>query len=407
MHPHKARDIVLKALHKTARTPSYVGSLCLTDHHGQRHLFEGQGSPQQKQQSTPKAHMHIHELSVLTRFLMEGQNALIDDYQHGLWDSDNLLQLVEWVLRNHDIIRPNILKHIAPILWGKMLYRLSSSRDKNNTRRTDTIPPMGNDFYALWLDKGMSYSCALFDDAHESLEQAQNNKYRHILEFFGDKPLRLLDIGSGWGSFALHAIRHAQHHVTAVTIGQEEHAYAKKRLTAYPDHATLRLQDYQDIDGCFDGIVSIEMCQYVRETHWNHYFRKIRELLTPEGIAFIQSFAFIHKEDMNRYHKNIGPLRLSAHPESVVPRIPYPATFLRQAQQEGLVARHVMHHGTQYGRTIQAWLQRFDAAYSSLQQMGYPDHFIRLWYLYLASWGASFCAERSDVIQVVLTRHKA
>ena len=261
------------------------GSLDITLPNGDHHKIEG---------ALPgiSAVLRVHRWNFFPRLLMKGDIGLAETYRDGLWETDDLPALVQWATENED--------RLERLHKGNPLVRLSHgikwAFEKRNTRRLSRKNihrhyDLGNSFFQLWLDRTMTYSSAWFEgDYSKSLEEAQRAKYRRILTETGLKPgSTLLEIGCGWGGFAEEAARQG-YPVTSITISEEQFAYARDQINqaGLSDLAEVRFQDYRDVTGQFDGVVSIEMIEAVGPAHWDSYFRKIQEVLKPGGTAVIQ-----------------------------------------------------------------------------------------------------------------------
>jgi cyclopropane-fatty-acyl-phospholipid synthase len=264
---------------------------------------------------------------------------------------------------------------------------------------------LGNDFYALWLDKGMTYSCALFEnDVNRSLENAQDAKYQRILRKLDARAgQHILEIGAGWGGFAEAAARQGLF-VTAVTLSKEQEQYANERLrrAGLQELATVQLADYRHISGRFDHVVSIGMFEHVGERYWRSYFSTIKKCLKPGGNAMIQSIT-IDDDIFEKRHRYSGFMEQVIFPGGMLPS---KSRFLSSARQAGLEGQEMFTFGKDYILTAQHWLNRFHAHKDEARALGYDERFLRLWRFYLSACIAAFASGRTDVMQVRLT-HKA
>ena len=394
MQTQNAVDLFLKSLDTIQE-----GHMTLTLDDGVTHRFEG---------NTPhvQGHMHLSDNGVIARMLTSGLPALFTDYAQGKWHSDDLISLAEFALRNHTSLVRMVMG--TPLLFFKSrvidTLRNFNKKNANGVASNGSIhdTPPNNDFYACWLDETMTYSSGLFLDDADTLEQAQNNKYDRILQQIGSQPRHILDIGCGWGAFAKRAIDKHKHNITAVTISHDEYQHAQDALKTYPQAFVVQ-DDFHNVQGTFDVIASIEMCVYVSAKQWKPFFQKLASLLKTDGQAIIQTFT-THGKRTKDFDKFVYPIRQLVVNDGVALRTPEKNAFLKQARQCGFRIDDVFSFGADYARTIEHWLQRFDAHQDALKAMNYDDSFLRLWRFYLSCWAAGFRAQDSDVIQLTLSK---
>ena len=265
---------------------------------------------------------------------------------------------------------------------------------RGSTQNIRSHYDVGNDFYQLWLDKTMTYSSALYHIDGTTLENAQQSKYERILERITPRRERVLEIGCGWGGFAEQAAQ-SGHQLTGLTISQEQHRFATTRLG---NNADIRLQDYRHVTGKFDAIASIEMFEAVGQRYWPTYFSTIKERLEKNGVAVVQTIT-VKDAAFSHYAKRSDYIRHYVFPGGLLPSI---GKFKECAEKSGLVCRDVYAFGKDYARTLQEWLQRFDANEVAIRNLGYGTEFIRSWRLYMSMCAASFLCDRTNVVQVEL-----
>ncbi|MBK5106203.1 MAG: class I SAM-dependent methyltransferase, partial [Burkholderiales bacterium] len=300
---------------------------------------------------SPMATLRIFHWRALEDALSAGDIGFAEGYMRGDWESDDLAALLLLLVKN----RAAIERAVYGGFWGRLLARLRhllNANTRTGSRRNIAAHyDLGNDFYRLWLDPSMTYSSALFDgDFSITLEAAQAAKYRRILERLRPAPgARILEIGCGWGGFAEMAARDFGCHVTGLTLSREQLGYATARL-ARPGLAgstELRLQDYRDLRGQFDHVVSIEMFEAVGERWWPDYFRAIASALKPGGRALIQSIT-IDDALFERYRAGSDFIQQYIFPGGMLPS---PSRFRVEAEQAGLglVGAHAF--GPDYAET--------------------------------------------------------
>jgi cyclopropane-fatty-acyl-phospholipid synthase len=373
-----------------------AGELALTLPDGGERRFRGA-------EAGPGAALEIHDPRAFRRLLFGGPVGFAEAYMEGECDSPDLTGLVDLVLTNETAL----LSALSGQGWYRLLRRLGHLL-RPNTRRGARRNiarhyDLGNDFYALWLDPSMTYSSAVFERPGESLEAAQDNKYRRMAELAAIGPDdRVLEIGCGWGGFCSWAARESGCRVTAVTISRAQYDYAARRLQAegLSERVDLRLQDYRDIEGRFDRIVSIEMLESVGETYWPRYFTTLRDRLAPGGRAALQVIT-IDDDLFETYRKRADFIQCYIFPGGLLPST---AKLRDQVRRAGLDWRGCEGFGPHYARTLADWRRAFGAAWPQVQALGFDERFRRMWRFYLAYCEAGFKVGRIDVQQLALSK---
>ncbi len=373
-----------------------AGELALTLPHGGERFFKGA-------QAGPWASLQVHHPRVFRRVLFGGTLAFAEAYMEGDCDSPDLAALVEFVIRNETAL----LAALDGQRWTRALQRLGHllrPNSKRGARRNIARHyDLGNDFYALWLDRSMTYSSAVFERPGESFEAAQDNKYRRMAEIAAIGPDdHVLEVGCGWGGFCSWAAREIGCRITAITISPAQHAFAARRLQAegLADKVDLRLQDYRDLEGSFDRIVSIEMLEAVGERYWPQYFATLRDRLVPGGRAALQVITIAddlfaaYREDVDFIQRYIFPGGL----------LPSPGRLRDQVERAGLGWRGCEGFGLDYARTVAIWRRSFEAAWPEVRALGFDERFRRMWRYYLAYCEAGFETGRIDLLQAALSR---
>jgi cyclopropane-fatty-acyl-phospholipid synthase len=352
----------------------------------------------------PVVRIVIRDWQVLQRCMKSGDIGFAECYMEGLWHSDDPAALVELFCRNRDAMD----RAIFGTGIGRLAYRLKHLFNRNTRSRArkniEAHYDLGNAFYTLWLDSSMTYSSALFEgDRNRSLRDAQDAKYRRILERLAPAPgARILEIGCGWGGFAEMAARDFGVHVTGLTLSSEQLAYARERLAAagLSGNTDLQLRDYRAMDGRFDAVVSIEMFEAVGEEYWDSYFDCVRRNLKPGGRALIQSIT-IDEALFERYRKSTDFIQQYIFPGGMLPS---PEVFRARAAAAGLATTDEMRFGRDYAETLKRWRASFMAVLPEVRTTGFDERFTRLWEFYLAYCEGAFNAGSTDVIQFELTR---
>jgi cyclopropane-fatty-acyl-phospholipid synthase len=352
----------------------------------------------------PDAHIRLHHMKALNATITHGQNGFAEGYINGEWDSDDLPATITFGLMN----APALEKFFYGNLWYNLLLKLrywfQNNSRQGSRKNVKAHYDRGNDFYALWLDESMTYSCAIFGDKkHLSLEEAQQVKYRRILDKLGAIPgQHILEIGCGWGGFAEAAARDSLR-VTAITLSEPQADYARERMKKADLHrlATVKLADYREISGEYDHIVSIGMFEHVGEKYWPTFFRAIKHHLKVGGKAMIQTITL----DDALFEETRGMTGFIEHYVFPGGMLPSKTRFRQYAEKAGLECREMFTFGQDYQQTLTHWLRRFEASIEKIRALEYKEDFIRMWRFYLASCIAAFATKRTDVMQVEIT-HK-
>lgn len=374
--------------------PIHLGTLTIDTPSGARLSFRGQ-------EPGAQAHVRLTRWRALRRFVVGGDTALAAAYRDGDWSSDDLGTLLRWAIDNYDV--PGGLGNgLAPLRWlARVRHLLHSNTRRNSRRNIRTHYDLGNDFYAAWLDKGMTYSSGLYTAETLSLEDAQDAKLSRIVDLLQSRPGdRVLEIGCGWGSLAERLIATRGCSVTGLTLSPSQLEYATARLDAagLGHHADLRLQDYRDVSGRFDGIVSIEMLEAVGEAYWPIYFAKLAECLAPHGRAVLQVIT-IRADRYDAYRASPDFIQRHIFPGGMLPTTDVLAD---QARQVGLRVVHQQSFAPSYAATLAAWRDRFARNADALELLGFDAAFRRLWSYYLTYCEAGFAKGWLDVHLIVL-----
>ena len=362
------------------------GSIVYSGPNGNEHRFKGS-------EPGPHAIFRIHDFGVLERLVARGDIGLGEDYIAGAWDTDDLESLIVFFLLNLDELEGfahgNFLNRLAFRALNAFVRRNSESGAKRNI---ESHYDVGNDFYKLWLDETMTYSSALFAKGDDPLPAAQRRKYERILSKLEKNRGSVLEIGCGWGGFAEQAVQ-TGHDVTGLTISPAQHAFATSRLGGKAD---IRLQDYRQVRGTFDAIVSIEMVEAVGERYWPVYFQSIAERMSRGGRAVVQAI-LVQDELFPGYRQRSDFIRHYVFPGGMLPSL---ARMKEEAMRAGLKVVDVYRFGQDYARTLRNWSDRMAAQEAEIRALGHDDRFLRNWQFYLAMCAAAFAVGRTDVAQL-------
>jgi cyclopropane-fatty-acyl-phospholipid synthase len=371
------------------------GRITIITSHGKTLEFSGR-------ESGPAAELMVNDWNIFDDLIARGETGFAEAYIDGRWESPDLPSLLTFALVNTDSLEKFF--HGKPLyaLWIRLKSFFKGNTLAGSKRNIMSHYDLGNDFYALWLDKSMTYSSALFEgDKNRSLEDAQQAKYTRILGKLSLQPGdHILDIGCGWGGFAIAAARHGAR-VTAVTVSQQQAQLAKEKVmeAGLSGKISVILKDYRELVGTFDHIVSIGMFEHVGEEYWPIYFRTVKNHLKPGGKAMIQCIT-LDDHLFEKLHGTYGFIEEYIFPGGMLPS---KARFRKAAMQAGFACNEMFGFGLDYAITLRHWAARFEAQKPIVRKMGYDEQFLRLWDFYLASCIASFESRRTDVMQAELT----
>lgn len=349
----------------------------------------------------PHAHLKINDWSACNDILKSGDIGVAEAYRDQKIETSDLLSVLLLALANQDILE----KTLHGSFWGTLLYRLRHLMNRNtrqgSQKNIHAHYDIGNDFYRLWLDGSMTYSAALFQQENQSLTDAQHAKYDRLLELLevkrGD---HILEIGCGWGGFAERAAERGCY-VTGISLSKEQLAWSRERVkgTAAEGRTHFVYQDYRDISGQYDAIVSIEMLEAVGQNYWPGYFRKIRESLKPGGKAALQSIT-IANDRFDDYQRGTDFIQQYIFPGGMLPS---PEILSEEVRKSGLTIDNQHFFGLDYARTLRLWRDNFEESLEKINAQGFDDAFIRLWRFYLCYCEAGFLTQRTDVCQLLLS----
>ena len=351
----------------------------------------------------PTVHVTVDDPRAYRAFL-RGSRGLGDAYVRGWWDCDDPTTFIRILLRSTAGPRralDRLVAAVRPLLDPPARLRSSDkSADRRNVRAHYDI---GNDFFALILDRTMTYSCALFERPDMPLHEAQTAKLDRICRRLELTPSdHVVEIGTGWGSFAVHAAARYGCRVTTTTISAAQHDYAAKRVAdaGLADRVAVLDADYRDLTGTFDKLVSIEMIEAVDWRDHDVFFEACARLLRPEGRAALQAIV-IADESFERAKRHDDFIRDAVFPGGCLPSV---TSILRSGRRAGLRLVDLREIGGHYPETLRRWRANLDDHAGELAGMGLGPEFRRLWDLYLTYCEAAFLEHHVSDVQVVLER---
>lgn len=353
----------------------------------------------------PIARLDIHDHSAWRDLLTGGSVGAAESWVAGDWSSPDLTALLRFFTRNVD--RMNAFEDrfawvTKPTL--KALHWVNRNTREGSRKNISAHYDLGNDLFETFLDPTLMYSSAVYPTPEASLEQAAVHKLDLICRKLDLGPDdRVMEIGTGWGGFAIHAARHYGCHVTTTTISKEQLELARERVKAagLEDRITLLFDDYRDLEGQFDKLVSIEMIEAVGPQFLDSYISQISRLLKPDGLALVQAIT-MPEQRYQRALKNVDFIQRFIFPGSFIPS--FGAILDSVRKESDLVLTHTEDYGFHYGRTLKDWCDRFMASASELDQRGYDQAFRRLWHFYFAYCEAGFSERAIGVNQLILAK---
>ena len=351
--------------------------------HGQIH-FRGEWNGTVGEVSDLAATIDIHNKALIDLIFKNGVLGAAEGYIRGYWSSEHLVEVIQILARNRhvlDKINQNFISQASQLVlktWYKTRKNSLSGSRKNIAEHYD----LSNDFFKLFLDSSMMYSSAVYKHKDMTLEEASDYKKELICQKLQLKPMdHLVEIGSGWGGFAIYAAQHYGCKVTTITISQAQYDEATKRIAdaGLSHRVNVQLKDYRLLEGKFDKLVSIEMIEAVGEQYLSTYFNKCRALLKPNGLGLIQAITI---EDA-RYKKALNTvdyIKRYIFPGSFIPCI---SVLTQAASEQQLRLKHLEDIGLSYAETIHQWRERFLNAKEQVLALGFDENFIRMWDFYL------------------------
>ena len=351
----------------------------------------------------PVAEVTINNPDVFARLVREGDLGFCDAYLDGWWTTPDLQAFMDFIHADNDDMYDGFPGMALVRAWEKARFWFQSNTKRQALKNISYHYDLGNDFYSLWLDDTMTYSSALFNTSQESLEKAQIAKYASMVDQMGVKPGdHVLEIGCGWGGFAEYAAKERGLKVTGLTISKEQLDYANKRIKSkgLSDKVNLKLQDYRDETGVYDGVASIEMFEAVGEKYWPVYFDKIKQCLKPGKQATLQIIT-IQDARWEVYRKSVDFIQKYIFPGGMLPS---PSVLRKEVHKAGLSVQHSIEFGKSYSQTLRRWFEVFNNKWDNISAMGFDDRFRRMWNFYLTSCAATFESGNCDVTQITLQK---
>lgn len=351
----------------------------------------------------PVAEIVIHDADVFARLVREGNLGFCEAYLDGAWSSPDLQRLLDLVFHDNYGVYDGFPGMGLVRAYERLRFWLYSNSKRQAKKNIAYHYDLGNEFYRMWLDGSMTYSSALFRTGQESLEKAQEQKYASMVDLIGVRPGdHVLEIGCGWGGFAEYAAKTRGLRVTGLTISQAQHDFATARMQrlGLADKVEIKLQDYRDEKGQYDGIASIEMFEAVGEKYWPVYFNILRERLKAGKNATLQIITLEEKR-FQAYRKEVDFIQKYIFPGGMLPSL---SALHKEAARAGLLVKGSVEFGKSYSQTLRRWHESFNARWQDAAMLGFDERFRRMWNFYLTSCAGAFEGGNCDVTQITLTR---
>jgi cyclopropane-fatty-acyl-phospholipid synthase len=370
---------------------------------GSERVFGGLGEE-------PRAEILVKNEEFFRCCVLYGPIGFGEAYMDGLWETDDLVGVIAWFIRNADestVLEGSGRTDLRIGLMNfahKVAHQLRPNSRRTSRRNISEHYDLSNGFFALWLDPTMTYSSAYWDSPNLTLEQAQVRKYdvlcRKLRLHPGD---HVLEIGSGWGGFSMHAAKTFGCRVTTVTISQAQFDEAQVRITAagLSDKIDLRLTDYRELTGQFDKIASIEMLEAVGDKYLDGYFAQCHRLLTRKGLLGLQ-YITCPDAQYEVLRRGVDFIQRHVFPGSLLNSIGRVNQALNKTGD--LFLHDLDDMGPYYARTLHVWRENFHSVLDAVRAQGFDDTFIRKWDYYLAYCEAAFATRHISVVQAIYTR---
>jgi len=389
-----ARRAIFAAMNKLN-----YGCICITENN-QRNVFGEKDNA-----SSLKATLTIHHPRFYSRILFSGSIGAAEAYMEGLWSVDDLTTVMRIMALNQSVFTEmdkGLARLTSPLY---RLYHFARKNTKIGSRKNILAHyDLGNDFYKLFLDPTMTYSCGIFENDQSTMEEASLAKYNRICNKLQLKPGdRVMEIGTGWGGFALYAVKHFDVHVTTTTISEEQYGFAKAlfREKGIEDRISLLKTDYRDLKGQFDKLVSIEMIEAVGHHYFDTFFKTCSQLLCDNGMMLLQAIT-IRDQDFQRYIHSVDFINRYIFPGGCLTSVGSMLASLTRTTDMTLF--HLEDISPHYARTLRQWRNRFFDNIEKVRALNFPETFIRMWEYYLCYCEGGFSERYIGDVQMLLTK---
>lgn len=368
---------------------------------GQIQLEDAEGSRELGRKDDLRAVLTVQDPAFFRHAVLGGTLSIAESYLTGEWDCDNLTSLFRIFIRNIDASEKLDGSMARALGWGHRLFHWWHSNTRKGSRQNiHAHYDLGNDFFKLWLDETMAYSCGIFTDLDATLAQASTEKFDRVCRRLDVSPSdHLLEIGTGWGGFAVHAAGRYGCQVTTTTISQEQLDVARKSVqeAGLAGRVKLLQQDYRDLSGQFDKAVSIEMIEAVGHRFLDAYFGQLGRLLKPNGSLMIQAIVMPERR-YAEYLRSVDFIQRYVFPGGHLPSVA--AILDSVGRSSDLRFVHAEDFAPHYAETLRRWRSGFHSHLDDVKRLGYPERFIRLWDYYLCYCEAVFEERHIGLLQL-------
>jgi len=351
------------------------------------------------------AHISVHHPSIYRALMFKGSIGAGEAYMLGAWSSPNLVNVIRLFTINIDMLNNmDNQSSIGHKISSKLFHVMNANTLTGSRKNISAHYDLGNNFFSLFLDPTMMYSSAIFPHEEASLEEASLFKLDSIcrkLQLSADD--HLVEIGTGWGGLAIHAAKNYGCKVTTTTISKEQYAFACEAVKreGLEDKVTLLLEDYRDLTGKYDKLVSIEMIEAVGHEYYESYFEKCSSLLKPEGLMLIQAIT-IADQRYEYAKKSVDFIQRYIFPGGCLPSNEVIANCVSKKTDMQIVNLHDI--GFDYAKTLAEWRKRFFSQMDEVVSMGYDDVFCRMWEFYLCYCEGGFSERAISTAQIVFAK---
>ena len=347
------------------------------------------------------AEIYVHHRKFYSEIAFGGAIGAGEAFIINYWTTSDLTSIIRILLQNRSVLdgfEGGFARITKPL--QKLLHWFNRNTFKGSKKNIAAHYDLGNDFFESWLDEKMMYSCAIFDDENQNLDLASTLKLERICQKLSlNKNDHIIEIGTGWGGFAIYAAKNFGCKVTSTTISKKQFLFAKQRVeeAGLSDQITLLLEDYRNLTGSYNKLVSIEMIEAVGHKFYKDYFEKCSSLLKDDGIMLIQAIT-IADQQYQRTIRSVDFIQKYIFPGGCLPSLTCIADLLTEFTDIRII--NIEDIGPHYATTLKHWRDRMYLKLEAIQEMGYSDQFIRMWHYYLCYCEGAFIERAIGDIQV-------
>ena len=354
----------------------------------------------------PKAKLEIKSHKSINKILSKGSLGFAESYLEGYVKTEDLKSLMIFFIKNEKHIKIIFKKNFFARFLSYIRKKLNENTIKQNKKNISYHYDLGNNFFKYWLDKDLTYSSGIYNRKKNNLEAAQTNKLEKICKLLKlKKNHHILEIGCGWGSFAIYAAKKYKCKITCITLSNNQYLFVKRKIKKLDlnKYINVKLIDYRNLKGKFDGIASIEMFEAVGEKYWDLYFKRINDLLKPNGFAAFQIITINNKRFLNYKKNNIDFIQKYIFPGGMLPS---KEILQKIILRNDLLQISMKDFGKDYSKTLREWFIRFRNSWKSIKPLGFDDRFKRMWEYYLNYCETGFELGTLNLVQIGVKKKK-